>query len=169
MAQGIFRLRPSCQGGLGHGFFILDPVVIFGVSTKIWPLSQVTLLFTEMPNPPSYHSHKPLLNSSIYYSTSCSHKAAKIHLTSSVPSSLTGASKYASSTAASPHTASSQMLPSKKVVGQPVKLNCTDALAEELQGAIVTLADTLQVTAEDPIAAIHHTATEMINADTVVN
>ena len=34
------------------------------------------------------------------------------------------------------------MLPSKKSTGRPVKLSRTDALAEELRGAIATLADT---------------------------
>ena len=72
-----------------------------------------------------------------------SHKAAKIHLTSSAPSSLTSASNCASSTADSSHATSSQMLPSKKSTGQPVKLSRTDSLAEELWGAIATLADTL--------------------------
>ena len=60
------------------------------------------------------------------------HKATKIHLTPSAPSSLTGASNHASSTTNSSHTTSSQMLPSKKLARQPVKLNHTDALAEEL-------------------------------------
>ena len=62
-----------------------------------------------------------------------SHKAAKIHLTSSAPSSLTGASNCASSTTDSSHATSSQMWPSKKSTGQPVKLSHTDALAEELR------------------------------------
>ena len=103
-----------------------------------------------------------------------SHKATKIHLTSSAPSSLTGTSNHASSTADSStadssHTTSSQMLPSKKSARWPVKLSRTDALAEELWGAIATLADTLQVTADDPVAATHRTATEMINVDTTLN
>ena len=98
-----------------------------------------------------------------------SHKATKIHLTSSALSSLTGASNCASSTTDSSHATLSQMLPSKKLARRPVKCSHTDALAEELQGAIATLADTLRVTAEDPVTTTLCTATKMVNADTTLN
>ena len=61
------------------------------------------------------------------------------------------------------------MLPSKKSTRQPVKLSRTDALAEELRGAIATLVDTLRVTAEDPVTTTCRTATEMVNADATLN
>ena len=48
-SRGLFKSYDDLQTLL---YSILDLMVTFGVSTKIWPLSQVTPLFTKMPNPP---------------------------------------------------------------------------------------------------------------------
>lgn len=112
-----------------------------------------------------------LVSSTIVASdTSRSNKAAKTSTTSTAHSSSTSARpKPASLIATSSRlsVAESQMplASSTKSTGWPIRLNRTDALAEQLRGAIASLTDTMCGTTEDPITATHHTATDMINAD----
>lgn len=115
----------------------------------------------------------PVSSTLIASESSRAHKATKTSATSTVHSSSTGArSRPTSSIATSSHlsVASSQVPPpsSNKSAGRPTKLNRTDALAEQLRGAIASLNDTMRVTTEDPIAAMRRIATEMINADSTL-